>query len=315
MKRIALFVTVIVTVIVLSAGCGTTGPSISSEFPAFILQAVDTGGPPTACDFLGGSGDGLAVAGTYMYFVDRDAGYVKAEVSLGAPLADVGSSPEGGYGLAVGGNILYVVSNEIYTLHQQVLLPEVGSFIVPRPSSTVVFVVCADGSVAKVETVDWTVTKIGTTDSTDPVAAVLGTSGDYLFIADSNHKVYKVSTSDFSTVAEATVDGGVNGMCSTVLGEVFVSPAGKSEVWAIDCGTGQHSRTFSVPYPSSALAVTSSGKYMYATVPGHGFAVVNTVDNTLEAVIDGFGDPVDIAINNQTTRALICTADLFILQR
>jgi hypothetical protein len=250
-----------------------------------------------------------------MYFVDRDAGYVKAEVSLGAPLADVGSSPEGGYGLAVGGNILYVVSNEIYTLHQQVLLPEVGSFIVPGPSSTFVFVVCADGTLAKVETVGWTITKTGATDATDPVAAALGTSGEYLFIADSNHKVYKVSTADFSTVVETTVEGGVNGMCSTPSGEVFVSPAGKSEVWAIDCGTGQHSRTFSVPYPASALAVTSSGKYLYASVPGHGFAVVNTLDGTVEAVINGFGTPVDIAVNNQTTRALICTADLFVLQR
>jgi len=311
MKRI----TVAVVAALVFAGCNPAGPSINSEFPVFMLQAVNTGGPPTACAFLGGNGDYLAVAGTYMYFVDRDANYVKKEISLGAPLADVGSSPEGGYGLAVGGNILFVVSNEIYTLHQQVLLPEVGSFIIPRPSSTVVFVVCADGTLAKVETVGWTVTKTGATDATNPVAAALGTSGDYLFIADSNNKVYKVSTADFSTVAETTVEGGVNGMCSTVLGEVFVSPAGRSEVWAIDCGTGQHSRTFSVPYPATALAVTSSGKYLYASVPGHGFVVVNTLDNTVEAVIDDFGDPADIAINNQTTRALICGSELFVLQR
>ncbi len=308
-------ITAAVVAALVFAGCNPAGPVINSEFPVFKLQVVNTGGPPTACAFLGGNGDYLAVAGTYMYFIDRDANYVKKEISLGAPLADVGSSPEGGYGLAVGGNILFVVSNEIYTLHQQVLLPEEGLFIIPRSSSTVVFVVCADGTVAKVETVGWTITKTGATDSTHPVAAALGTSGDYLFIADSNHKIYKVSTADFSTVAETTVEGGVNGMCPTPSGEVFVSPAGKSEVWAIDCGTGQHSRTFSVPYPASALAVTSSSKYLYATVPGHGFAVVNTVDNTVEAVIKGYGDPVDIAINNQTTRALICTTDLFVLQR
>ena len=299
----------------LIVACDSTGVSINSEFPAFMLQAVNTGGPPTACDFLGGTGDGLAAAGTYLYFVDRDAGYVKADVALGVPIADVGSSPEGGYGLAVGGNVLYVVSNDIYTVHQQVLLPEVGSFIVPRPSSTTVFVVCADGTLVKVETVGWTITKSGPTDATDPAAAALGISGNYIFIADSDGKVYKISTSDFSTVAETTVDGGVNGMCSTVLGEVFVSPEGRSEVWAIDCGTGQHSRTFNVPYPATALAVTSNGKYFYATVPGHGFAVVNTVDNTVEAVIGSFGDPVDMAINNQTTRALLCTQDLFVLQR
>jgi hypothetical protein len=313
MKVLAISLTVIV--FLLFAGCDTAGPSISSEFPAFRLQVVNTGGPPAACAFLGGNGDGVAVAGTYMYFAGRDDGIVRAEVPLGAPLADVGSSPEGGYGLAVGGNILFVVSDGIYTVRHQVPLPEVGSFIVPKPSSTVVFVVCADGSVAKVETVGWTVTKTSATDATSPVAAALGTNGDYLFIADSNHRVYKVSTADFSTVAETTVDGGVRGMCSTVLGEVFVSPAGKGEVWAIDCGTGQHSRTFSVPYPASALAVTSNGKYLYATVPGHGFAVVNTVDNTVEAVIKGYGDPVDIAVNNQITRALICTSDLFVLNR
>ena len=311
MKKVILFAILSFMIV----ACDSAGPSISSDFPAFMLQVVDTGGPPTACDFLGGTGDGLVAANTYLYFIDSDAGYVKAEVSLGAPITDVSSSPEGGYGLAIGGNILYVVSNDIYTLSHQVLLPEVGSFIVPRPSSTIIFVVCADGSLAKVETVGWTITKSGLTDATDPVAAALGTSGDYIFIADSDGKVYKISTSDFSTVAETTVDGGVNGMCSTVFNEVFVSPEGKSEVWAIDCGTGQHSRTFDVPYPASALAVTSNGKYLYASVPGHGFAIVNTVDNTVEGVIGSYGDPVDMAINDQITRALICAQDLFVLQR
>ncbi|MEA3265885.1 MAG: hypothetical protein U9P42_02935 [Candidatus Fermentibacteria bacterium] len=308
-------VTVFVFFALLIAACDSTGPSINSEFPAFMLQSINTGGPPTACDFLGGDGDGLAAANTYLYFIDRDAGYVKAEVALGVPITDVGSSPEGGYGLAIGGNVLYVVSNDIYTVHKQVLLAEVGSFIVPRPSSTIIFVVCTDGTLIKVETVGWTITKSGPTEATDPVAAALGTSGDYIFIADSDGKVYKISTNDYSTVAETTVDGGVNGMCSTPLNEVFVSPDGKSEVWAIDCGTGQHSRTFSVPYPATALAVTSNGKYIYAAVPGHGFAIVNTVDNTVEAVIGSYGDPVDIAINDQITRALLCTSDLFVLER
>ncbi len=104
-------------------------------------------------------------------------------------------------------------------------------------------------------------------------------------------------------------------MCSTSLNEVFVSPEGRNEVWAIDCGTGQHSRTFNVPNPATALASTSSGKYFYATIPGHGFAVVNTIDNIIEAEITSYGDPVDIAINNQTTRALLCCSDLYILQR
>ncbi len=302
-------------VFLLLVACDSTGPSISSDFPAFILQTVNTGGPPTACDFLGGDGDGLAAANTYLYFIDRDNGYVKAEVALGVPVTDVGSSPEGGYGLALGGNVLYVVSNEIYTVYKQVVLAEVGSFIVPRPSSTVVFVVCADGTLVKIYTVDWTITKSGSTSAVDPVAAALGTGGDYIFIADSDGKVYKISTTDFSTVAETTVEGGVNGMCSTPLNEVFVSPGGRSEVWAIDCGTGQHSRTFTVPYEATALAITSDGKYLYATVPDHGFSVVNTVDNTVEATISSFGDPVDIAINNQITRALICTYDLFVLQR
>ena len=311
MKKI-MVLTIIALVV---AGCDPAGPSINSEFPAFMLQVVDTGGPPTACDFLGGDGDALAAAGSYLYFVDRDAGYIRAEVPLGVPILDVGSSPEGGYALAICGTVLKVVSNDVYTVHQQVILPEVGSFIVPRHSSIIIFVVCADGTLVKVETVGWTITKSGSTDATDPVAAAIGTGGDYIFIADSDGKIYKISTSDFSTVAETTVDGGVNGMCSTPLNEVFVSPGGKNEVWAIDCGTGQHSRTFSVPYPATALAVTSNGKYFYATVPGHGFAIVNTVDNTVEAVISNYGDPVDIAINNQITRALLCSSDLFVLER
>jgi hypothetical protein len=306
----------VLTVFVLSmVACESTGPSISSEFPAFMLQNVNTGGIPSACDFLGGNGDGLVAAGSYLYFIDSEAGYVRAEVSLGVPVTDVGSSPEGGYGLAVAGNVLFVVSNEIYTVQEQIILPEVGSFIVPLPSSTTVFVVCADGTLAKVETVGWTITIAGATDATDPVAAVMGTDGDYLFIADSDGTVYKISASDFSTAAQTTVEGGVSGMCSTVLNEVFVSPSGKSEVWAIDCGTGQHSRTFTVPYPASALEVTSNGKYLYAACPGYGFAVVNTVDNTVEAMISGYGDPVSMAVNSQITRALICTNELFVLER
>jgi len=301
--------------VLLALACESTGPSISSEFPAFILQNVNTGGPPSSCDFLGGNGDGLVASGSFLYFIDSEAGYVRAEVPLGVPVTDVGSSPEGGYGLAISGNVLFVVSNEIYTVQEQILLPEVGSFIVPRPSSTIVFIVCADGTVAKMETVGWTITKVGATGAVNPVAAALGTNGDYLFIADSNGIVYKISANDLSTVSQTTVEGGVNGMCSTVLGEVFVSPAGKSEVWAIDCGTGQHSRTFTVPYPASALAVTSNGKYLYAACPGYGFAVVNTVDNTVEALIGGYGDPVSIALNTQITRALICADELFVLQR
>lgn len=310
--KIFLFITAISLVFL---ACESTGPSISSDFPAFILQDVTTGQPPTSCDFLGGTGDGLAAAGTYLYFIDREAGYVRAEVPLGVPISDVSSSPEGGYGLAIGGNVMYVISNEIYTVHQQIVLPEVGSFIVPKPSSTQVFVVCADGSLAKIQTSDWSILKADATSASDPVAAALSSDGSYIFIADANGKVYKISTVDFSTAAETTVDNGVNGMCSTSLNEVFVSPEGENEVWAIDCGTGLHSRTFSLSYPASALAITSSGKYLYATMPGHGFAIVNTVDNSIEAEITSYGDPVDMAINEQTTRALLCCSELFILER
>lgn len=311
MKKVVYIISAFAAVL----ACDSTGPSMNSSFPAFYLQDVATGALPTSCCFLGGSGDILAGAGTYIYFVDREAGYVRAEVSLGVPVTDVAGSPEGGYGLALSGNVLYVVSNDLYTVHSQIVLPQVGSFIIPRPNSTTVFVLCADGILAKVETVGWTITRVGQTDCAAPVAAVMGTSGDYLFAADSDGIVYKISTADFSTAAQTTVDGGVNGMCSTTLGEVFVSPGGTSEVWAIDCGTGQHSRSFGVPGTATALAVTNSGKYLYAAVPGSGFAVVNTVSNSIEAVIGSFGDPVDMAINTQTTRAVLCGISLFVLQR
>ncbi|MCP4648012.1 MAG: hypothetical protein GY852_09825, partial [bacterium] len=121
-----IFILALTILSLLLFACESAGPSINSEFPVFMLQCVNTGGPPTACDFLGGDGDGLAAANTYLYFIDRDAGYVKAEVALGVPVTDVGSSPEGGYGLAIAGNVLYVVSNDIYTVHEQILLPEVG---------------------------------------------------------------------------------------------------------------------------------------------------------------------------------------------
>ncbi len=296
------------------AGCGGTGVSINSEFPAFYFQDITTGAIPTSCCFLGGNGDVLAGAGTSLYFVDSDDGYVRAEVSLGVPITDVEGSPEGGYGLALSGDILFVVSNDIYTVHSQIPLSHYGSFIIPRPYSTSIFVLCADGTLVKIETVGWTITKSGQTDATDPVAAVMGTSGDYIFAADSDGTVYKISTSDFSTVAQTTVDGGVNGMCSTPLGEVFVSPEGESQVWAIDCGTGQHSRSFDLPGEPTALACTGSGKYLYATLPEQGFAVVNVADNTTEAIIGSYGDPSDMAINTQTTRAALCCIDLYILQ-
>jgi hypothetical protein len=305
----------VLALVLLAAGCDTSGPSINTEFPAFYLQNIDTGALPTSACFLGEDGDIAAAAGTSLFFIDSEAGYVRAEVKLGVPITAAGSSPEGGYGLALSGNVLYVISNDIYTVHSQILLPEQGVSIIPRPYSTVVFVMCADGSVAKLETVSWTITQVGQTDVSDPVEAVMGTSGDYIFAADQNGTVFKISTADYSTAAQTTVQGGINGMCSTPLGEVFVSPAGKSEVWAIDCGTGQHSRTFSLPGAAGALAVTGSGKYLYAAVPGQGFAVVNTAQNKIEAVIDGFGDPVDIAVNSQTTRAVLCTHEVFVLQR
>ena len=302
-------------ILMLSAACDSSGPSINSDFPAFYLQDVTTAAPPTSCGFLGGNGDIIAGAGNYVYFVDADQGYARAEMSLGVPVTDVAGSPEGGYGLALSGNVLYVISNDIYTVYTQILLPQAGSFVIPRPSSTSVFVLCTDGTLVKIETVGWTITKAGPTDLSSPVAAAMGSSGEYLFAADSDGKVYKISTSDFSTAAQTTVDGGVNGMCPTPLGEVFLSPDGTSEVWAIDCGTGQHTRTFSVPATPTALAVTGEGKYLYASVPGYGFAVVNTTDNTIEAVIDSFGDPSDIAVNSQSTRAVICGLSLYVLQR
>lgn len=311
MKKVIFAISVFTAIL----ACDSTGPSINSDFPAFYLQDVNTSAMPSSCCFLGGNGDILAGAGTYLYFVDRDDGYVRAEVPLGVPITDVEGSPEGGYGLALSGNVLYVVSNDTYTVQSPIVLPQVGSFIIPKPSSTVVFVLCADGTLAKVETVGWTITRVGQTDCTAPVAAALGTSGDYLFAADEDGTVYKISTADFSTAAQTTIDNGVNGMCSTPLGEVFISPGGTSEVWAIDCGTGQHSRTFSVPNSPTALAVTDSGKYLYAAVPGYGFAIVNTLDNSIEAVIDSFGDPVDMAINTQNTRAVICGISLYVLQR
>ncbi|MDP1165245.1 hypothetical protein, partial [Klebsiella pneumoniae] len=90
-------------------------------------------GTPAHCCFLEGQGDALASAGEELFFLDLDAGSVKGLAEFPSAVDHAASSPDGGYGLAITGDTLRVVSNQTYVEREPVALPGPGAFILPKP--------------------------------------------------------------------------------------------------------------------------------------------------------------------------------------
>ena len=298
-------------VVLLAQGCGTTGPSFTVDFPFFYLQDVDCEDAPTACTFISSGGDGLACAGSDLYFLDHGQGYVLAKVDLGAPLSCCAASSEGGYAAAASGQQFFYVSDETYLEHDPVLLSAPASFMLTKPYGTVIYVVCADGSVSTVSTVGtWYETSNDPTGVEQPSAAAITADGSMIFVADAADSTIKALDPDgFGTLAEAYVGSPVADMCPSPAGGVFAAPSDLYEVWHLDQSTGLHDFSVSLPGTPECVAVTPDAQYVFAGCTGQGIVVVG-MQGEIQAQNESYGQPSDIAVSGDGQRALYCAPDL-----
>lgn len=300
------------------AGCGTTSPSIYADFPLLYLMDVETAGAPANCCFLEGQGDALASAGKNLFFLDLDAGYVKGLAEFPSAVDHAASSPDGGYGLAITGDTLRVVSNQTYIERAPVALPGPGAFILPKPQSVLVAVLCLDGTAVKVSTVDWAVTASGQTGVQNPTAAAMSPDGRYIFAGNSSGQVYRISMVDLSGELMFQAPGAVTDIAPGPGQNLCMTAEGMSQVWVVDVNSGLHSGGYDIPGSGTAVCITGDGKYVFAAVPGYGIVVVNVLDNTVAAQTEAFGTPADMAVNSVSNRAVVAspeTGRVFMLQR
>lgn len=295
----------------LATGCGPAGPSFTVDFPFFYLQDVDCEYTPTACTFMSDGGDGLACAGSDLYFLDHSQGYVLAKVGLGAPLSCCTASSEGGYAAAASGLQLFYVSDETYLEHDPILLSAPASFLLTKPYGTVIYVVCADGSISTVSTIGaWSEISNGPTGVEQPSAAAITADGSLIFVADAADSTIKaLDPSGFGTIAEAFVGCPVADMCASPAGGAFAAPSDLPEIWHLDQSTGLHDFSVGLPSTPECVAVTPDAQYLFAGCTGNGIVVVD-MDGAIQAQNTGYGQPSDIAVSGDGQRALYCAPDL-----
>ena len=314
MKKTLFLISVLaVTVIVLSAtGCDVASPIISADFPFYFLQDITVPTTPLHCCYLKEGGDGIAAVDS-LYFVDYENGYCLARVYLeGYTVEDVGATAEGGYALALCGNLLFYVSNSTYIVHSPVALSSYGRFILTEPAggSWHLYSVGSNGTIITVNSQSWDVTAVDSVSGLqNPAAAVITADGTAIFVADgSDNTIKKISTGDFSTVVtELAVPGGVNDLYAGSGNLVYAAPDSLSEIWGIDTGTGQHYSTYPISSPAIAVAVTPDDHYLFVAYEGSGVSVINTQNNDVEATTSGHGTVYDIAINPNGNRSLLCS--------
>jgi hypothetical protein len=314
MKRITVLFSFLATAAaVLSCiGCGITSPDISSDFPFYFLQDVSISSIPLDCCYLKEGGDGIA-AGDSLYFIDYEQGYVLARVDLqGYSIEDIGATAEGGYALALCGNLLFHISNSTYVVHSPTTLSSYGRFILTDPTggSWHLFSIAENGTITTLNSQSWDVTSIDSVSGLqDPEAAVITANGASIFIADGNDNTIKqVSTGNLSTViAQCPVPGGVNDLYAGPGNIVYAAPDSLSEIWGIDTGTGQHYSTYSITSPAISVAVTPDDNYLFVGHASSGVSVINTQNNDVEATSSSYGTVYDISINESGNRALLCS--------
>jgi DNA-binding beta-propeller fold protein YncE len=289
--------------------CDTGGPSFDAPFPFLYLQDIGVAGEPAACDFMSSSGTAVVAAGTHMYFIDHDMGYVLADIDAGYPLTDLCATAEGGYAAAVYGNLLIYVSDGTYLEHEPVLLPAYGLYVAAQPSGNALWVACSDGSIQTVSTLTWDVSSSHATSVGSPSGIAANTDGSRIFVADASDSTVKtLSTADFSLLAEEDIPGGAADLCSAPQGGAWVacsSGDAPHELWHLDAGTGLHDGTIPLPGDAISVAVTPDNAWFFAglelqTVVVDGAGTVEASDNGNEA------PAVDIAISGDGDRAVVC---------
>lgn len=293
-------------------GCGITNPDFTADFPFYFLQDISVPGIPLNCCYLKDGGDGIAAVDS-LYFIDYENGYCLARVDIpGFPVEDVGATAEGGYALALCGNLLFYVSNNTYIVHNPVALGSYGKFILTEPAggSWHLFSIGADGTISTINSQSWDVTAVNSVSGLqDPVAAAITADGTAIFIADgSDNTIKKVSTGDLNTVtAECAVPGGINDLYAGSGNLVYAAPDSLSEIWGIDTGTGQCYSTYPISSPAIAVAVTHDDHYIFVAHENSGISVINAQNNEVEATTASYGTVYDIAINPNSNRALLCS--------
>lgn len=294
-------------------GCGTTGPDFTLDFPFYFLQDISTSTLPFRCAYLREGDDAIASTTDSLYFVDYQQGYCLARVGLeGYFIEDVGATADGGYALALCGNLLFYVSDGTYVVHDPVVLASYGRFVLTAPlgGNWHVYAVCADGSIATVNSQSWDVVAYDqVTGLSDPVAAVITADGSAIFVADgADDTVKKISTGDLSTVAaECHVPGGVADLYAGPGSLVYAAPDSIAAIWGIDTGTGLHYSTRETAGPARSVAVTPDQKYIFVAYATGGIAVINAQEGTVEASSASYGTVYDIAINGSGSRAILCS--------
>jgi len=307
-----LSVSVVAIMILSGTGCGITNPVISADFPFYFLQDIGVPTTPLHCSYLKEGGDGIAAADS-LYFIDYENGYCLARVYLeGYTVEDVGATAEGGYALALCGNLLFYVSNSTYVVHSPVALSSYGRFILTEPvgGSWHLFSVGANGTIITINSQSWDVTAVDSVSGLhDPVAAAITADGTAIFIADGfDNTIKKISTGDLSTVVtECAVPGGINDLYAGSGNLVYAAPDSLNEIWGIDTGTGQHFSTYPISSPAIAVAVTPDDHYLFVAHKSSGVSVINTQNNDLEGTASSYGTVYDIAINPSGNRALLCS--------
>ncbi len=313
MRSITIAAAAVAVIAALSASCDGTGPVIDVDFPFYFVQDIDISGIPANCCFLKPGGDGV-VSGSppdSLYLTDHQNGYVLARLSIdGYPIEDVGATAEGGYALAMCGDLLYHVSNDTYVVHEPTVLASYGLFVLTDPTGSDwrVYTVGQDGLVSAVSSLSWDVTGTWETGIDQPVAAVITADGASIFIADDgDDRVKRVSTADPGTVlSECHVPGGVSDMYAGEGDLVFVAADSLSELWGLDTGTGLRYSTYPLTMPAISVAVTPDGDYLYAGLENGELLVMNEQSLATEATAS-YGRVLDMAIDGSGNRALVCT--------
>lgn len=313
MKKIVLSAAAAATLSLITVtGCGVTSPDMSLDFPFYFLQDVSTGTIPMHCCYLKSGDDGVAATDS-LYFIDYQQGYCLARVGLqGYTVEDVGATAEGGYAMALCGNLLFYVSDGTYTVHAPVALGSYGLFLLTDPTggSWHAYSVGADGTITTVNTQSWDVVAVDTVPGLGtPEAAAISADGSAIFVADGNdHTIKRISTGNLGSVtAECDVPGGTADLYAGPGNLVYAAPDSLSAIWGIDTGTGQHYSTYNTPGPAVSVAVTPDDGYIYIALQSSGLSVIDAQSGEVEASSPSYGTVYDMAVNGSGNRALICS--------
>ena len=310
MKKKKLLLSSLLATVILISGCATS-PSFNIYFPFSFLQDIPVPVNPNNCCYLGSGNDGIVSAGDSLYFVNYSYGNCVARVYLdGYTIEDVGATDEGGYALALCGNLLYHISNDIYTVHDPTPLDSYGKFILTNPQGNRHLYSIGVGSITTINSNSWDVVATHSISGlVDPVEAVITANGTAIYIADaSDNKIKKISTAELGAiVAECEIPGGISDLYAGSGNLIYASCDSISAVWGIDTGTGQHLYTYDLPAPAVCIAVTPNDHYIFAGFSNGSISVVNAGNLEIEATSTTYSTPLDMAINGNNERSIICS--------